>query len=63
MRWVSLVIFVVLFGLGTTMDQGTNALEATPPAGPIEFLGESRGDPASSLGNPSVPDAVRRQSV
>jgi len=53
MRRVSLVLFVVLFGLGTTMSQGTNAQEATPSAGPVEFLWETSGGPDSPLGNPS----------
>src|SRR5829696_7724475 len=53
MRRVSLVLCVVLFGLGTTMGQGTNAQEATPSAGPVEFLRETSGDPDSPLGNPS----------
>lgn len=29
------------------------AQDATPPAGPVEFLWETRGDPASPLGNPA----------
>src|SRR5918994_2677984 len=53
MRRVSLVLFVVLFGLGTTMSQGTNAQEATPSAGPVEFLWETGGGPDTPLGNPS----------
>jgi tripartite motif-containing protein 71 len=31
----------------------TLAQEATPSAGPVEFLWETRGDPADPLGNPS----------
>ena len=53
MRRVSLVLFVVLFGLGTTTGQGNNAQEATPSASPVEFLWETSGDPDSPLGNPS----------
>ena len=34
--------------LGRALAQG-----ATPPAGPVEFLWETRGDPDSPLGNPS----------
>jgi tripartite motif-containing protein 71 len=47
------VVALVLFGLSTTMDQGTNAQEATPPAGPVEFLWETSGGPDTPLGNPS----------
>jgi DNA-binding beta-propeller fold protein YncE len=53
MRRVSLVLFVVLFSLGTTMGQGTNAQDATPSAGPVEFLWETSGGPDTPLGNPS----------
>jgi tripartite motif-containing protein 71 len=47
------VVALVLFGLGTTMGQGANAQEATPPAGPVAFLWETSGGPDSPLGNPS----------
>jgi tripartite motif-containing protein 71 len=38
--------------LGSRFGQ-TLAQEATPGAGPVEFLWETRGDPADPLGNPS----------
>jgi DNA-binding beta-propeller fold protein YncE len=50
--WLSLAL-VVLPALVSVVGQSTLAQDATPPAGPAEFLWESRGDPASPLGNPS----------
>ena len=47
------VLALVLFGLVTTIGQGTDAQEATPSAGPVEFLWETRGDLDSPLGNSS----------
>jgi DNA-binding beta-propeller fold protein YncE len=39
-------------GLGSRLGRAL-ARDATPPAGPVEFLWETSGDPASPLGNPS----------
>ena len=39
-------------GLGGRLGRAL-AQDATPPAGPVEFLWETRGDPASPLGNPA----------
>jgi len=58
MRQFSILISVVVVVLACSLAFGRGvpgalAQDATPPAGPVEFLWETRGDPDSPLGNPS----------
>jgi tripartite motif-containing protein 71 len=46
------VVVGAALGLGGRLGRA-RADDATPSAGPVEFLWETRGDPASPLGNPS----------
>ena len=46
------VVVGAALGLGGRLGRAL-ARDATPRAGPVEFLWETRGDPASPLGNPA----------
>jgi DNA-binding beta-propeller fold protein YncE len=46
------VVVGATLGLGSRLGRALADI-ATPSAGPVEFLWETRGDPASPLGNPS----------
>ena len=50
---ISAVVLMRLVADGVSLRPTALAQDATPPAGPVEFLWETRGDPDSPLGNPS----------
>ncbi len=58
MRQFSILISVVVVVLACSLAFGRGvpgalAQDATPSAGPVEFLWETRGDPDDPLGNPA----------